>query len=410
MKTVVITGLGVISPLGRGVSATTIALQSGHNGVRRIQQFERRGFPVQFAGEVTEPGIPNDGRRMVALAELALDEALENAGLNGASTPRCAFSWAVGKPGLDLQQLTEALRHLSPATGEALREQVDQIAPALARQRQSEEPPALTARLADRVGAGGARYCSYTACASGNDALGLGKRLIERGVADVVIAGATDAQVHPLGLLEFDLLDALAQEDSEHACRPFDRQRTGFVVGEGAAALVLEDLEHARRRGARIWGRLAGYGSSLDCYGLTKCHPEGRGAALAMNTALADAGLDCSAIGYINAHGTGTVLNDRAEAAAIHRVWGGRARQVPVSSTKSMTGHLIGAASAVEAVLTLLALAEGFLPATLNYATFDPECDLAVVSGAARPARFRAAMSNGFGFGGQNSALVLTAV
>ena len=410
MKSVVITGLGVISPLGSGVAATASALQAGHNGVRRIEQFAVQGFPVQFAGEVTAAGLPRDGRRMAALAELALDEALADAGLAATGTARRAFSWAAGKPGLDLPQLVAALRNLPPASGEALREQMNLISPELARRRQPEEPPAMTRRLAERVGAEGPRYCSYTACASGNDALGLGKRLIERGVADVVIAGATDAQVHPLGLLEFDLLDALAREDSEHACRPFDRQRTGFVVGEGAAALVLEDQEHARRRGARVWGRLAGYGSSLDCFGLTKCHPEGRGAALAMNTALADARLDSSAIGYINAHGTGTILNDRAEAAAIHRVWGGRARQVPVSSTKSMTGHLIGAASAVEAVLTLLALAAGFLPATLNYRSFDPECDLAVVAGAARPERFRAAMSNGFGFGGQNSALVLTAV
>lgn len=267
----------------------------------------------------------------------------------------------------------------------------------------------MLVRLAVSGGAGGPLYSSYTACASGNDAIGLGKRLIERGEADVVIAGATDAQVHPLSLLEFELLSALSHEPAERACRPFDRERTGFVVGEGAAVVILEEAGHAHRRGAAALAELAGYGSSLDCYGLTKCHPQGRGAALAIRAALADAGLEPDAIGYLNAHGTGTVLNDQAEAAAIHQVWGGQAANLPVSSTKAMTGHLLTAASAVEAVITLIALEDGILPPNLNHQNPDAECDLNLVTKPARKAPLDIAMSNGFGFGGQNSSLILRA-
>lgn len=401
---VVITGVGVVSPLGAGYAANATALREGRSGIRPISAFDARGFPVRCAGEVPLGWLPAGGARPEALARMALEEACAQAGLSPAPDPRRAFSFAIGKPTLDLCTLAHGR-----SAWQAQPEPAATLAalPQLEPERTAAEPPALLARLARATGAAGPRYSCYTACASGNDAIGLGLRLIQRGEADVVITGATDCQVHPLSLLEFELLSALSHEPAANACRPFDRGRTGFVVGEGAAALVLESADHARLRGARPLARLAGYGSSLDAYGLTKCHPQGRGAALAMRAALEDAALSPAEIDYLNAHGTGTVLNDAAEAAALHTVWGAGVGQLPVSSTKSLTGHLLTAASAVEAVLTLLALREGFLPPNLNYETPDPDCALQVVA-QARPAAIRHAMSNGFGFGGQNSALVLT--
>jgi 3-oxoacyl-(acyl-carrier-protein) synthase len=403
MTRVVVSGIGIVSPLGCDIKATLENLHASRSGIREIQSFDCTGFPVQAAGEIDDPLLPRDNSRMLTLAERAVRQAVQSSGISVGPDARRAISWSAGKQDVDLQLLTRRMCTTDAGkNGFAWPEPyTDAISAA---------PAVLIERLAELSGAAGEAFCCYTACASGNDALGLGKRLIERGSADLVIAGACDSQVHPLSLLEFELLDALSHDIPQRACRPFDRKRTGFVVGEGAAALVLESWGHAQKRNARIYARLAGYGSSLDCFGLTKCHPEGRGAAQAMSAALADAGLTLDDIGYINAHGTGTVLNDRAESAAIHHLWGAEAKSVPVSSTKAATGHLIASASAVEAVITMLALQHQFLPSTLNYENFDPECDLNVVAAEPRPARFTAAMSNGFGFGGQNSAIVLEAV
>lgn len=402
-RAVVITGAGVVSPLGHGCAANAAGLRGGHSGIRPIAAFDAQGFPVRCAGEVPGAELPPGAGRPEALARRALAEALGEAGLATAADPRRALSFAIGKPTLDLAGLARG-RARWQAQGDPAR--ALEALPHLEAERVAAEPPALLERLAHAAGAAGPRFACYTACASGNDAIGLGLRLIQRGEAEVVVTGATDCQVHPLSLLEFELLSALSHETAERACRPFDRARTGFVVGEGAAVLVLEAAAHARRRGARPLARLAGYGSSLDAFGLTKCHPQGRGAAQAMRAALDDAGLVPGDVDYLNAHGTGTVLNDAAEAAALHQVWGEAVRELPVSSTKSLTGHLLTAASAVEAVLTLLALREGFLPPNLNYETPDPDCALQVVA-QARPAAIDCAMSNGFGFGGQNSALIL---
>lgn len=401
----VITGAGVISPLGRGVAATRRALAEGRGGIVPIARFNADGFPVACAGEVRAAPTEADWAGET-WARIAVDEALEQAGfqLEAAPDPRRALSFALGKATLDLDLL---VRQRARWAGSNDPQTVLQALPELESGRAATDAANVLPRLAARAGVGGEIYASYTACASGNDAIGLGKRLIERGQADVVIAGAGDSQVHPLSLLEFELLSALSHEPAASACRPFDRRRTGFVVGEGAAAVVLESAGHARRRGAPILAHLAGYGGSLDAYGLTKCHPQGRGAALAMEAALQDAQLSPADIGYINAHGTGTVLNDAAEAAAIHRVWGERATRVPVSSTKAATGHLLTAASAVEAVFTLLALRDRCLPANLNYDQPDPDCVLNVVTTPTAAPALDAAISNGFGFGGQNASLVL---
>jgi 3-oxoacyl-[acyl-carrier-protein] synthase II len=393
-RTCLITGAGVLSPIGLGQAATRAALAAGHSGIAPIRAFAPDGLPVRCAGEVVDPALPLDLSRPWAMAERALAEAFADAGLPApaapAPHPRRAVSFAIGKPTVPLAAL---------AAG-APRAELESA-------RAAHDPSLVLERIARASGAGGPLYSSYTACASGNDAIGLGLRLIERGDADLVIAGATDAQVHPLSLLEFELLSALSHEPAERACRPFDRHRTGFVVGEGAAVLILEEAHAARRRGARPRARVAGYGSSMDAYGLTKCHPQGRGAALAIRAALADARLEPADIDYVNAHGTGTLLNDQAEAAAIRAVWGVAAARLPVSSTKAMTGHLLTAASAVEAVITLLALEDGLLPPNLNFEHPDPECDLALVTRAGQRAPIAAAMSNGFGFGGQNSSLIL---
>ncbi|MGH9481304.1 MAG: beta-ketoacyl-[acyl-carrier-protein] synthase family protein, partial [Terriglobales bacterium] len=376
-----------------------------------IQAFDAAGFPVSCAGEVADGALPRGHARPEAMAAQALAEAFAQAGLPAPGTdpgaapdPRRAVSFAVGKPTLNLEALARSRArwadHCDPA--ELLRQ-----LPELERERADADPAAVLRRLARSGHAAGPLYSSYTACASGNDAIGLGKRLIERGEAEMVIAGATDAQVHPLSLLEFELLSALSHQPAARACRPFDRERTGFVVGEGAAVVILEEAAAAQRRGAAPLAELLGYGSSLDCYGLTKCHPQGRGAALAIRAALADAGLEPADIDYLNAHGTGTVLNDQAEAAAIHQVWGADVARLPVSSTKAMTGHLLTAASAVEAVIALLALEDGVLPPNLNYEHHDPDCNLNLVTTAGRRAPLRVAMSNGFGFGGQNSSLIL---
>lgn len=409
MREVVITGAGVISPLGNGMPANRAALIAGRNGVRRIRSFDVTGFPIQSAGEVEKEDLAGGNARPEAMAELALAEALESAGLPapGEAEPnrRWTSSFAIGKPTVDLELL---LRQRERWEEEPTAEGVHRCVPDLVASRDVWDPAALAARLARQAGAAGRVFSCYTACASGNDALGLGKRLIERGEADVVITGGTDCQVHPLSMLEFDLLSALSREAPEIASRPFDRNRTGFVIGEGAAMVVLEAREHAERRGAPVRARLAGYGLSLDGYGLTKCHPEGKGAAQAMQAALDDAGLTTADIGYINAHGTATVLNDSAETAAVRRVWGEAAKSVPISSTKSLTGHLLTAASAVEAVFSLLALEGNFLPVNRNYETPDPDCDLDIIQGQTRFASLRAVMSNGFGFGGQNASLILT--
>jgi 3-oxoacyl-[acyl-carrier-protein] synthase II len=261
--------------------------------------------------------------------------------------------------------------------------------------------------LAALFDAQGPNLNCLTACAASSQAIGEATEMIRRGDTDAMISGGTHSMIHPFGVTGFNLLTALStnNECPTKASRPFDRLRDGFVLGEGSAMIVLEELEHAKRRGAQIYGEILGYGSTADAYRITDIHPEGRGAIACMRMAIRDAGLNPTDIHYVNAHGTSTEVNDRVESVACKQVFGEHARQVPVSSTKSMMGHLIAAAGVTELIVCLLAIRDNILPPTINYENPDPDCDLDYVPNEARPARCDVALNNSFGFGGQNISL-----
>ena len=408
-RRVVVTGLGTLSPVGNTVDEFWSALLQGRSGLGQITKFDTTGYPTRIAGEVRNFDPLNfvdkkEARRLdpylqYAIASSAL--AVQDAAIDTGKVDGTRFGVLIGSGIGGITTLLESHRNL-------LEKGPDRVSPFFI--------PMLIANMASglvsmRFGAKGPNSAVVTACATGNHAIGDSFKIIQRNDADVMIAGGSEAIIVPLTIAGFCSMKAMSTRNDEptKAMRPFDATRDGFVAGEGAGILVLESLEHALARDARIYAEIVGYGMTGDAHHMTAPDPEGDGAARAMAAAVRDAGLDVGAVGYINAHGTSTQYNDKFETIAIKRVFGEHARRLAVSSTKSMTGHLLGAAGGVEAIATVMALHHGILPPTINYETPDPDCDLDYVPNQARKQDVEVALSNAFGFGGTNATLAFRA-
>jgi len=405
---VVITGMGCVSPLGSDVSTLWKNILAGKSGVGYITHYDTSKFDVKIGAEVRDfDGVAlfgaRDARRMDRFVQFALAAALQavkNAGLEitEQNRDRIGVVTGTGIGGMNtLFQQTVVYFERGP----------DRVSPFLVPMML---PDTAAGTVAIQLGVRGPNMAVVSACASGTNAIGEAAEAIRRGSADVILTGGSEAVITPIAMAGLSVMKALSTRNNEpeRASRPFDRDRDGFVMGEGAAILVLESLEHARARNVTILGEISGYGTSNDAYHISAPSENGAGAALCMQLALRDAGLVVGDIDYINAHGTSTQLNDKSETAAIKTVFGRRAYEVPVSSTKSMTGHLLGAAGALEALLCVKIIQEGMLPPTINYETPDPECDLDYVPNQARPAAVRNIMSNSFGFGGHNASIIVS--
>jgi 3-oxoacyl-[acyl-carrier-protein] synthase II len=401
---VVVTGVGVKTPAGNDVASFWEQLRAGRASARTIESFDPAGLAITFAGEVRDFDAveyfgPKEARRQDRVTQLgfgAAADALGDAGELGADPSRCAVIIATGVGGLHTLEENQRLYFEKGPS---------RVSPFFVPMMM---PNATAGVVAMQLGWTGPNLCVATACAAGAHAIGEGVRLIRDGTADVVMAGGTEAAVTPLTVAAFARMGALSSrnDDPERASRPFDADRDGFVIGEGAGCVVLEPLERARARGATIYGEVAGYGRNADAYHITAPSPGGVGAATCMQMALDDAGIEASAIGHVNAHGTSTELNDAAEAEAVRKVFGDS--PPPVTSTKGVTGHLIGAAGAVEAVAALLAVRDGVVPPTANFERLGDDIELDVVAGSPREVGSKPAISNSFGFGGHNASLVLT--
>lgn len=417
--------MGAVTPLGHNVEETIRGQLAGRSGVGSIHHFNARRFPTQFAAEVKNFDlrrfIPDAGRWIHSginsqFAAAAAQQALADAGLlDSKSVDRCRFGVYLGS-GEGIQDF----HNLMSLVAQAYRPETRGIDyPVFTRggmesfhpgREAEQELHTTAAHLAAHFELLGPNYNCLTACAASSQAIGEAAELIRHGDADLMLAGGAHSMIHPLGVTGFNLLTALSTRNSEptKASRPFDLHREGFVLGEGAGMLVFEEYEHARHRRATIYAELTGYGSTADAFRVTDSHPEGRGAIACIEGALKDSKLSPEDIGYINAHGTSTQVNDRVESLAIKKVFGEAAYKVPVSSTKSMLGHLIAAAGAVELITCVDALRRGVLPPTINYETPDPDCDLDYIPNEAREVRVRHALSNSFGFGGQNISLIVS--
>ncbi|MFM9024264.1 MAG: beta-ketoacyl-[acyl-carrier-protein] synthase family protein [Planctomycetaceae bacterium] len=421
-RRVVVTGMGCVTPLGARVDQLWKNLVAGASGVGYTTNFDASRFPTRISAEVRDWDIADEGRdagiwsrvhRHTRFAGGAALQAMRDAGLPAglpADPTRLGVYLGSGEGNQDfaafMRMMAAALHGETLDVAGFTKEGLETLQPLSEVEQDPNMPAAHVASLFD---AQGPNLNCLTACAASSQAIGEAVELVRRGEADVMLSGGTHSMIHPFGITGFNLLTALSTRNDEprRASRPFDNDRDGFVIGEGSAMVVLEELEHARRRGATIHGEILGYGSTADAYRITDTHPEGRGAAACIGLALADAGLAPAAIGYINAHGTSTSVNDRVETLAIKKVFGELAYKTPVSSTKSMMGHLIAAAGATELIVCMLAIRDGILPPTINYETPDPECDLDYVPNQAREATCDVALSNSFGFGGQNISLIV---
>ena len=407
-KRVVVTGMGCISPVGNTVEETWSALLAGKSGAGAITRFDSSKHKTRFAAEVkgfdavAEFGA-REARKMdrfTQFAMVAAAQALDQAGLKIDDSNRdrigVLIGTGIGGVGTMMEQ------------ADILRERgADRVSPFLIPMMISDSAAGM---LAIRVGARGPNMSLATACASGYNAIGEAVEMIRRGAADVMIAGASEAALAPITIAGMNVMGALStrNDDPLTASRPFDKTRDGFLMGEGAGMLILEEVEYAKARGATILCEISGYGTTDDAHHISAPAENGAGAAISMKLALENAELSLTDIHYINAHGTSTTLNDKSETAAIKSVFGEQAYAIPVSSTKSMTGHLLGASGAVEAIFTIQAIRESMLPPTINYSTPDPECDLDYVPNQARGVAVKHAISNSFGFGGHNATLAIS--
>jgi len=419
-RRVAITGIGLVTPVGNDVATTWAALDDVKSGAAPITLFDASGFPTRIAAEVkqfderviTAPRkLLNQANRSQRFALAAAEQAMLDAGIEPTDADRERWGCAVGTGmmGVTFDELAEVQRHSAPdGSLDAQRLLTDPEAtdPLAFCRSQSTAGLAIVTR---RFGIRGYSTSVHTACASGGQAIGTALKLIRRGAVDRVLAGGFDSMISPVGLAGFCLLSAVSTDNDtpQRASRPFDATRNGFLLGEGAGFVVLEEWESARKRGARIYAELAGDGNSLSSYRITDSPPDGDGPIQSMRAALADAGATPGDIDYINAHGTSTGMNDRSESAAIHAVFGADAKRVSVSSTKSSMGHLIAAAGAVEVVICALTIDRGEMPVNANYRVPDPDCDLNLVLDKPRRQKVRMTLSNSFGFGGSNSCIVL---
>lgn len=404
---VVVTGVAAVTPVGIGAEASWQALMAGKSGAATITAFDPEGYDARFACEVKDfdpleyidRRVAKHTDRFVQFAIAAAKMALSDSGLEITEELSPEIGVVVGS-GIGGMQTWEK-QHTQLIT-----KGPNRVSPYLI--------PMLISDMASgmvsiELGARGPNMCIVTACASGGNAIGEAAEMIRRGAATAMITGGTEATITPLAIAGFASMKALSFRNDEplHASRPFDKTRDGFVMGEGSGILIIENYDHARARGAKIYGEILGYGATGDAYHMTAPDSEGRGAACAMERALKQSGLAIDQIDYINAHGTSTTANDKLETLAVKQVFGNIAYRVPISSTKSMTGHMLGAAGAVELIFCLQAMQNNVIPPTMHYHTPDEECDLDYVPNCPREAKINAAMSNSFGFGGHNASLIV---
>ncbi len=406
-RRVVITGMGVVSPVGSTVEKFWENIVKGKSGIGRITKFDPEGYPVQIAAEVKDfdPNLYFDKKEVrrtdpfIQFAIGASTQAVEDSGLDGADIDRTKVGVLIGS---GIGGLTTIEQQLKILWEKGPRRVSPYCVP-------MEIINMASGLVSIRFGFKGPNLSVVTACATGTHAIGEAFRIIQRGEADVMVAGGTESAITPLSIAGFAAARALStqNDEPEKASRPFEKNRNGFVMGEGAGILILEELEHAKRRGAKILAEVVGYGTSGDAYHMTAPAPEGEGAARAIENAIRDAGIRPEDIDYINAHGTSTKFNDLFETMAIKRVFGEHAYRVKISSIKSMIGHLLGAAGGVEVVSSVKTIETGIIPPTINYEEPDPECDLDYTPNEAAKADVRYVLKNSFGFGGTNACLIL---
>lgn len=421
-RRVVITGYGMITPSGKNADETFRNCADGASGIDYIRSFDTSGFPCRIGGEVdnvwvedfedrTDQSLRKFSSRALRLMRIATDEAASQAGLESIAD-RSRVGVSLGSHG-DNPSVPDMLflNRFSDGQGHWDMQGLIKTGGYPYLNFFKRKPDAATTILSTLFDCRGPALSIVSACAAGSQAIGEGARLIQDGKCDVMIAGGCEATLDFAGLTGFILLKALCEKyaSPQSASRPFDRKRNGFVMSEGAAAVILEDLDHARSRGAVILGELKGYGSSADAFRITDTHPKGLGAIIAMNAAMEDAGIRPDQVDYINAHGTSTTQNDLTETRAIREVFGERAKEIPVSSSKSMLGHTIAAAGAIECILSLMGIRHSVILPTINYEFRDPKCDLDYVPNESRQKQHKIALSNSFGFGGQNACLCIGA-